>query len=306
MAKLFGVFGVITAIVVLAGWWLLLDSRAPASAEGEFDIAAWRTLVADDADLPTELRIEIIGTDEAPKYAAETGGGFSKMPLYYSAIKIASPDETTIIGGAVDDLTAAEIAQSKDAAFNAGAYERLKASYADADQILITHEHLDHVMAITRHPHPETFVTKLMLTAPQIEALPQFAPESGLSPVLQDLQPADIAEPVLVAPGVVAAPAPGHTDGSLVIYVKRDDGREYLLIGDIVWAVSNIENLKTRPRLLQYLFFEPNENRKAILRQVRALHDLAQAEPNLIIVPEHDGAYLDRLIEKGDFELGFE
>jgi len=88
--------------------------------------------------------------------------------------------------------------------------------------------------------------------------------------------------------------------------VKRDDGREYLLIGDIVWAVSNIENLKTRPRLLQYLFFEPNENRKAILRQVRALHDLAQAEPNLIIVPEHDGAYLDRLIEKGDFELGFE
>lgn len=306
MGKVISVVLVALAVIAAAVWWLMLDSRAPGSAEGEFDLAAYRALVQSDADLPTDLRMEIIGRDEAPKYAAETGGGFSKMPLYYTAAQIVSPNETTIIGGAVDDLTAAEIAQSEGATFDAGAYQRLKDSYADADQILITHEHLDHVMAITRHPAPETFADKLMLNASQISALPRFAPEGGLSPVLKNLAPTDLSEPTRIASGIVAAPAPGHTEGSIVIYVKRADGREYFFIGDIVWTMSNIENLKTRPRLLQYLFFEPNEDRKAVLRQVRALHDLAAAEPDLIIVPEHDGAYLDGLIAKGDFAVGFE
>jgi len=293
----------------LAGlfWWLLLDSRAPKNADGVFDIAAYRALIADDEELPAAIRMEIVGKDAAPRFAAETGGGFSPMALYYTAFQIVSPSMTTVIGGAVDDLTATEIAQSEDATFDAASYERLKASYLTADQIFITHEHLDHVMAITRHPAPETFAEKLKLTAPQISGLPQFAPPGEeLAPVLANLAPAEISGPMRIAPGVVAAPAPGHTAGSLVFFVRRADGQEYFFIGDIVWVMTNIDDLKTRPRLLQYLFFEPNEDREAVLAQIRALHDMAQAEPDLLIIPDHDGAHLQMLVEQGALAVGFE
>ncbi len=293
------IIALIVVVIAAAFWWLLLDSRAPESADDVFDIAAYRALIADDVDLPSNINIEIVGMDEAPKFATETGGGFSKHALYYTAIQIVSPTEKTVIGGAVDDLTATAILQSDNASFDASAYDRLKESYASADQIFITHEHLDHVMAITRHPAPETFTDKLRLTAPQVESLPLFAPASGLSPALASLTPFEIAAPMRIASGIVVAPAAGHSPGSLVFFVRRDDGQEYLFIGDIVWAMSNIDHLKTRPRLLQYLFFEPDEDRKQVLRQVRALHDIAARKPDLVIVPDHDGAYLRNLIDQG-------
>lgn len=297
---------ILAATAAFAIWWLLFDSRAPQQASTDFDIAKWRALIADDGELPAEIRVEIISKDEAPMLAAETGGGFKPFHVYNTALKIASPSMTTVIGGAVDDLTAAENSRSKDAVFFPDAYARLQESYQGADQILITHEHFDHVMAITRHPAPETFAAKLKLTAEQIDALPAFGPEGGLSPILRDLPPADFSKPMRIAPGIVIAPAPGHTPGSHVFYIRRADGAEYVLVGDIVWAVSNIAHLKTRPRLLQFLFFKPPEDRAAVLDQVRALHDLAAREPGLIFISEHDGDNVEKLIDNGSLVLGFE
>lgn len=303
MKKLLAIF-----IVALAAafWWLFLDARAPKSAEGVFDLAAYRALVADDVGLPEAIRVEIVGEDQAPRFAVETGAGLSKMRLIYTAVEIVSPESTIVIGAAVDDITVDEIAQSKEARFYADAYARLQGAYLSADQIFLTHEHVDHVMAVAHHPAPELFADKLRLTAQQIEALPRFAPEGGLSPALKNLEPFALSQPTRIAPGVVAAPMPGHSPGSLIFYVMRADGREYLFIGDIVWTMSNIDHLKTRPRILQYLFFDPQEDRKEILRQVRALHDLAAEEPGLIIIPCHDGAHYEALIARGDVEKGFE
>jgi len=62
--------------------------------------------------------------------------------------------------------------------------------------------------------------------------------------------------------------------------------------------MHNIEALKSRPRLLN-VAFGLGEDRKAVQRQVRGLHDLRLAEPDLIIVPSHDGDYLDGLVADG-------
>lgn len=296
---------VLIAALALAAWWLLFDARAPGSAAGEFDIAAYRALIAEDVELPTAIEVEIISEDEAPRFAVETGGGFGKFRLHNTGVRIVSVSATTVIGGAVDEPTFLEHVQSKEARFFPDAFKRLQDAYPQADQVLITHEHFDHVMAITRHPAPESFAAKLKLTAAQISALPAFGPEGGLSPALRDLPPTDFSRPTRIAPGVVVAPSPGHTPGSQIFFVRRDDSREYLFVGDIVWALSNIETLKTRPRLLQYIFFDPPEDRKAILRQVRALHDIVAEEPGLIIVSEHDGANIEALIADGSLQKGF-
>ena len=58
----------------------------------------------------------------------------------------------------------------------------------------------------------------------------------------------------------------------MTFYLRTQDGSEYFLIGDIVWMMSNIEALRSRPRLLE-IVFHLGEDRKAVQRQVRALHD---------------------------------
>ena len=50
---------------------------------------------------------------------------------------------------------------------------------------------------------------------------------------------------------------------------------------------------------------EIDPDRPAVLRQIRALHDLAEAEPDLIILPAHDDAYLRQRVAEGVLAEGF-
>ena len=61
----------IFALLGAAFWWLLIDARAPATADDVYDLAVYRVMVSADGDtLPTEIRIETVGTDIAPGFAA--------------------------------------------------------------------------------------------------------------------------------------------------------------------------------------------------------------------------------------------
>jgi glyoxylase-like metal-dependent hydrolase (beta-lactamase superfamily II) len=106
-----------------------------------------------------------------------------------------------------------------------------------------------------------------------------------------------------IAPGVVLIRAPGHTPGSQMVYVKREDGRELLFIGDIGWSLRNVETGKGRPRLLSQ--FMLNEDRDAVFAELAILKALHEAEPNLLIVPGHDVATVDALIAQGAMTAQF-
>ena len=64
-----------------------------------------------------------------------------------------------------------------------------------------------------------------------------------------------------------------------MIYVKREDGREVLFIGDIGWLMRNIETGKGRPRALSQ--FMLNEDRDAVFAELATLKALHAAEPDL-------------------------
>ena len=61
----------------------------------------------------------------------------------------------------------------------------------------------------------------------------------------------------------------------------------------------HIERAKTRPRFLQTFFFDPPEDRRLVQSQVRALHELAKAEPELVILPAHDTLQQEELMRRG-------
>ncbi|MFN7055913.1 MBL fold metallo-hydrolase [Hyphomonas sp.] len=175
-----------------------------------------------------------------------------------------------------------------------------------AEQILVTHEHIDHVIGIARHPDPAGIAPRLAITATQRAALGQFALEGALPEAITARPALDLPAAARIAPGVVAAPMSGHSPGSQVIFVQRADGAEFLFIGDIAWTMRNIEELTTRPLALNYMIFDPPEVRDRDVRaQLRALHDLMETDPALTIIPAHDRPYLLALVAEGRLAEGF-
>jgi glyoxylase-like metal-dependent hydrolase (beta-lactamase superfamily II) len=222
----------------------------------------------------------------------------------YTALQVMGPGGDIIIDGAVDEATVMEMSEGKGR-FSAEAYNRLLEAMTRARGVMITHEHLDHVMAIARHTDPAAIAPRLQLTRAQLDGLPEHAPGGRLAPEIAAAAAVDFATPTRVAPGVVAQAAPGHSPGTIVIYV-RGAAREYLFIGDIAWVMDSIAHVRGRPRLVTWIVPGVDPDRKAVLRQLRALHDLAAANPDLVIVPAHDDAYLrNELVAGGALREGF-
>ncbi|MDZ4691430.1 hypothetical protein [Terricaulis sp.] len=298
MKKLIGLLVVLAALAG-AAWYFVIDGEAPASAPGVIDIAAMRALVANDTPetLPSDVRIEFVGESQAPSFAAEAGAFDGQRTFSYNSFQLVTPTGDIIIDGAVDRATLDDMSRG-EGSFSEDAYNRVINAMSGAQGVLITHEHLDHVMAIARHPAPDLIARRLQLTAPQLAALPDHAPDGVLAPSIARISIADFATPQRIAPGIVAVAAPGHSAGTILIYA-RTPSREYLFIGDIAWVMSSIENTRGRPRFIGLIMPGVDPDRPAVLRQLRALHDLAAAEPELVIVPAHDDAYLRSLVAAG-------
>jgi glyoxylase-like metal-dependent hydrolase (beta-lactamase superfamily II) len=286
-------------------WWAALDGGAPARADNVFDLGAYRALVAADSaeTLPTQVRVEFGGEGAAPSFATQAGDFSGEVTLAYTAFQIVGPQGWSIVDAAMDEETTTAGGQGKGR-FDAPAYERLLAALVSAEHVLVTHEHPDHVMGIARHPDPEALAPRLRLTQIQRDGMRPHARDGALAPAIANAAPLELAGPRRIAPGLVAIPAAGHSPGSTVFYL-RTPAREYLLIGDIAWRMSNIAELRARPRFIRWVVPGVDPDRPAVLRQLRALHDLSRAEPDLVIVPAHDIGRLNDLIAAGALHRGF-
>lgn len=287
--------------LALAIWWFGFESRAPALADNAIPLSALRQQILADKpeQLPRRIELYRVGSGKAPMFAVQAGEGLGDFTMAYTAFGIRYAKGSVMIDAAADRETAMAIGDKDTAHFDDAAYRLLLERIAIADQVVLTHEHKDHIMAIVRNPALASFASRLRMTESQRRELLIHAHPDHLRQILMRLPATRITRPTRLAPGIAAAPAAGHSPGSLVILVRLSGGREYLFIGDIAWAIDNIMSLKTRPRFLQWFMFDPNEDRETVLAQLRALHDIHQSEPELVLVPSHDKLWLDGLLAKG-------
>ncbi|MFC8676976.1 MBL fold metallo-hydrolase [Streptomyces griseorubiginosus] len=81
---------------------------------------------------------------------------------------------------------------------------------------------------------------------------------------------------------VVITPAPGHTAGSVIVFVTLPAGTRYAFVGDLTWQLDGIRNRVERPWLMRmFADHDPRSVRRDLLRMI-ALENLIQ------IVPAHD------------------
>ncbi len=290
---------VLIAVAGVAYWYYVADGAVPAETTYKTDIAGWRRLVSGDtAQLPTEIRIELVGRDTMPFLAVQAGGANIDFARTRAAFQLNGPAGSVVIDSAMDQDTARKAQRGDKQSFDAAAYGRVIAAMGVATRVAVTHEHTDHIGGVLHFPLPARLAERLVLTKQQFEGL-AVATKDPIPSEYAAMPHLDLSAPARIAPGVVMIPAAGHTMGSAMFYVRLADGHEALFLGDIAWAISNVRTPALRPRFVQQFYMNPPEDRAQVAGEIRALYDLSKAEPALTMIPAHDDTYLQELIASG-------
>jgi glyoxylase-like metal-dependent hydrolase (beta-lactamase superfamily II) len=289
---------VLVLLLVAAGggyYWYIGDGSPPGSLPTyKLDMAGVRA-AADEmpGSRATDIRVETVATFSFPATASVAGDGWNSVPMAAFSYQVILPADTIVIDAG---FVRGQGEEQLNPTYDDDALARMDAGLGEATQIVLTHEHPDHVGGLV------DFYRKVPDIARAIRMTPEQLANVGTYQPLwkdafKDITPIGYDKYFAIAPGVVLIRAPGHTPGSQMIYVKREDGKEVLFVGDIGWLLRNVQTGTGRPRLLSQ--FMLGEDREAVFAELATLRSLHEAEPDLLIVPGHDVATVDALIAAG-------
>ena len=177
------------------------------------------------------------------------------------------------------------------------------AGFAQVQTVIVSHSHWDHAGGVGDFPEAQIFASQ--------DEMPTIAqPTSGAG----GTWPSQVADPAIRWTALVFQPVvykgyaqsldifndgsvvlvamPGHTAGSIGMFVTVDSSTCYFFIGDVAWKTGAV-------RLGAPKFWAASvivdRDRAQTLRSVEQVRDVAQKYPDLVLVPAHDGATQDAL-----------
>lgn len=175
-------------------------------------------------------------------------------------------------------------------------------SGADIEGIILTHSHWDHVSGLADLREAPVWITAEELSHARSDdqggkLYRQLEAEGSLA--LRELSFTDGAYGPFPSSrdfygdgAVVLVPMPGHTPGSVGVFVTADTGKRYLVIGDTSWTKEGVDWPAEKPWLARRMVdFDAQQVRE----QLVLLHQLQRANPELLIVPAHDRRVHDRI-----------
>ena len=231
-------------------------------------------------------------------YAAVIEGG-SDEPFISArtAFQVVYPAGSVMIDSGMDEAVHRFYGFGREEPYWQAQNDLVQSALAQANLILVTHEHGDHVAGVLRSSQREDLTGKTLLTRAQVDTLitaPQL-PEIQLTEErARDYVVIDYELYLPVAPGMVLIKAPGHTRGHQMVYVLTATGAEYLFIGDVGWTLDNVTQIKLRPpQTIQRIGEDP----EALMAQLTWLNGILG--DGILVVPSHDDVLLTGYGQEG-------
>ncbi|OYU37160.1 hypothetical protein [Novosphingobium sp. PASSN1] len=281
----------LSLIVILAVpyYWLLMDAGPTAVPPRDIDIARLRTL-ADSQSGPRPLGIEYaaVAAEQQPGTLLVAGGGLKSEEVAAFTWRLITPGGDTIINSG---LTEDQAIASGYGDYHPEMQATVDRWLQTARRIIFTSEEIDHVGGFVSMLPEETAIgAKLVANPQQYEYIHALAPIAGemLAPPVAAL--AGAAAYGAIAPGIAAVRTPGHLAGSQMIYVRLQNGREFLFAGDSAPMRRNVE--WQRPRSRYAAQWRGHEDRAATLAWIKGLARLHEREPGLKLVYGHDFGWI--------------
>lgn len=295
---------VLVILMTLAGtifYWLFYDNRMPTAGSYSLDIAAIRAEAARIRGKKAKvIEVETLSHTRVPEIAMIAGTSWKKIDEVRVSYRVVFPDQSIIIDTAYDAKTAKML---KADSFDTAAWQRLRIAMQQASQIVVTHEHCDHIGGLLTNPDWQQLLPKSRITVEQFNDSDRTLPVTWPKGSRKNFKPITYTHLLAIAPGVVLIRAPGHTPGSQMIYVQRADGQEYLFMGDVASNADNVRLMRVRSHFVTD--FISHDDRTAVLLETKALHQLSVDQPRIVLVPGHDAAAIAALEQRGLLAHGF-
>jgi glyoxylase-like metal-dependent hydrolase (beta-lactamase superfamily II) len=279
--------------MIVGGYVLLCTAAAPRGAY-VIDLAALHRAAA-TGPLPERIEVEQVGTFAFPRTFVVAGGGVHLHPMVLLVHRVVWPDHSLVIDTAMGVEGAKKLPGSR---MDGAAVARVQAALKQAQAIVFTHEHVDHVGGVASAPDVAALAPQVRLTREQLDS-PKLERGDFPAGALARLTPLSYEGLYAVAPGVVLQKAPGHSPGSQLVYVELANGQRFLFVGDIAWSRDNITLQKGRPLISELLM---TEDRGAVAAQLRALAELPR---DVHVVIAHDPVALASDLAAGSYSEGF-
>lgn len=171
---------------------------------------------------------------------------------------------------------------------------------------IISHSHWDHVSGLEDFPNAEAWFAReeadYIKTLPARELVKQMG--DTLKAHAVDLNgPAyenfDRSLDVFGDGSIVLVPLPGHTPGSIGMFVNLRSGKRFLFIGDLTWAIEGVQLPAERPWMSRKL---ADRDEEEVRRSIVKVHQLMTRYPDIIVVPAHDRRVHNRIASLPDVE----
>mgnify|MGYP003450600130 CR=1 FL=1 len=91
---------------------------------------------------------------------------------------------------------------------------------------------------------------------------------------------------------VVLVPAPGHTPGSVLVFLTLPSGQRLALLGDLVWQLDGIPQLAEEPWIARQLIGEDADAVRDAIAHVAAI---SEKFPQIKLLPAHDAKAMGSL-----------
>jgi N-acyl homoserine lactone hydrolase len=158
--------------------------------------------------------------------------------------------------------------------------------------IILTHSHWDHVSGLPDFPE-----TPVWLTAAERQFIRDGGPLTAVARSFARVRFQEYgfergpylgfarSHDVYGDGAIVIVPAPGHTPGSVIVFLTLPSGRRYALVGDLAWQREGILEREERPWLQRIL---ADADARGVRDNLLRMSAIALRFPDLTIVPAHD------------------